>query len=166
MSVFTLSPNCRKKRKLISAIPGRNTSWMTYIFPPYLAISASTVTVMNTDTNQGTSYFSLFCFLEVMNFNVYVSKRRKQCQVTQHRIRRDEHYPNLLQSLLYQRLRLTDMEQCSLVFRLWPGFGSSHTLKGSMMGRNDSRLSTAGSLRWQSFFIISLYKAKHNRTLN
>lgn len=71
---------------------------MTYIFPTYLAISVSTVTVMNTDTNQGTSFFPLSCFLEVMNFNVYVSKRPKQCQVTQHRIRRHERYPNPLQS--------------------------------------------------------------------
>lgn len=116
----------------------------------------------------------IFCFLKVMNFNVYGSKRHNNVR-SQHWTRRDKCYSSrpTYCSLCckYQKLSLRGWEQCSFVFRVWLGFGCSHMLKALSpilrhqfpllswevteslyafaMGSNNSCLSTAGSLRWQ-----------------
>lgn len=106
---------------------------MTYIFPTYLAVSVSKVTVMNTHRNQATSFFStsffsLFCFLDVMNFNVYTSK--SPTVMSGHSIRSIEMNTTsavlLTAVFVYQKLSLREWEKCSLVFSIWLGFGWSH----------------------------------------
>lgn len=100
---------------------------MTYIFPTYLAISVSKVTVMNTHTNQATSFFFnlvfftlFFCFLDMMKFNVYASK--SPTIMSGHStglIEMNTTSAVLLTAVLvYQKLSLREWEQCSLVFRI------------------------------------------------
>ena len=148
---------------------------MTYVFPLYLAISVSTVTAMNTHTNQATSFFSVY-FSVVWRWWILMSvapRDPQQCQVTAGNEERWTLSPllYLLESLLYQKLSLRDCQQCSSVFRLWLGSECSHMLKGVspklwqkfpllswdvakslyafVMGSNNSCLSTTGSLRWR-----------------